>query len=193
MTMDQLISQYGYVAIVFGMFIEGEVVLIIAGFFVHQGYLSLPLVLCCAFLGTYTGDQLAYYFGRKKGMKSIEARPSWKAKTQKAFALLKKYRIVLIFAFRFIYGFRFIIPFVIGTSGIRPPTFILLDALSVAVWVSVIGTLGYVFGYSLGLVLNEVKRYELWVVFGVIAVWLFGTAVYFIVQKIRANKKAGNY
>ena len=45
MTFEYLISHYGYVALVIGTFLEGESMLIIAGFAVHLGYLKLQWVI----------------------------------------------------------------------------------------------------------------------------------------------------
>lgn len=60
MTFEELISTYGYVAVGIGTFQEGETILILGGFASHRGYLELPWVIACAFLGTLFGDR--FYF-----------------------------------------------------------------------------------------------------------------------------------
>jgi membrane protein DedA with SNARE-associated domain len=45
MTLASLIQEYGYAAVFAGTFIEGETVLIMAGFAAHRGYLVLPSIL----------------------------------------------------------------------------------------------------------------------------------------------------
>jgi len=38
------IAQYGYWAVLVGMFFEGETIVVLAGYAVHRGYLSAPVV-----------------------------------------------------------------------------------------------------------------------------------------------------
>lgn len=48
MTLSQWLSHYGYRAVFIGGILEGETILILAGFAAHQGYLSFPLRLALA-------------------------------------------------------------------------------------------------------------------------------------------------
>ena len=161
MSIEQLISSYGYFAIGIGTFFEGETILILAGFAAHAGYLELPWVIFFALLGTLFGDQLYFYIGRSKGIKVLEYRPSWKAKSEKVFSLMKRHQLWLIFGFRFLYGLRTITPFLLGAGRIEPWRFLVLNIAGASIWAIVIGTLGYLFGQSLEIVLGNIKRYEL--------------------------------
>lgn len=58
MTAESELIKYGYAALAVGTFLEGETILVIAGFLAHRGYLSMDLVILSAFLGTFFGDQL---------------------------------------------------------------------------------------------------------------------------------------
>ena len=44
------IGTYGYFAVFLGTLLEGETILIIAGFLAHQGHFHLPLVILVAFI-----------------------------------------------------------------------------------------------------------------------------------------------
>ena len=52
MSTEELIQRFGYAAIIVGTFLEGETILVIGGFAAYRGYLSLPLVMVCALLGS---------------------------------------------------------------------------------------------------------------------------------------------
>lgn len=169
MSLEELISNYGYAAIGIGAFLEGETVLILGGFAAHRGYLELPWVIVCAFLGTLFGDQLYYYIGRAKGKAAIEKRPHWKSKSEKVFSLLDKHQIWLILGFRFLYGLRTVTPFIIGASRISPSRFLVLNILGALVWAIVVGVLGYLFGHTLEILMGDIKKYEL-LVFAVLLV-----------------------
>jgi membrane protein DedA with SNARE-associated domain len=42
MTVETTIAAYGYPAVLIATFFEGEAALVIAGFLVHRGYMTLP-------------------------------------------------------------------------------------------------------------------------------------------------------
>lgn len=182
MSLEELITTYGYAAVGIGSFLEGETVLVLGGFAAHRGYLELPWVIVSAFLGSLFGDQLYYFIGRIKGKSILEKRPRWKAKSEKVFSLLHKHQILLILGFRFLYGLRTVTPFVIGASKITPTRFIILNILGAAIWAVIVGGMGYLFGYTLEIFIDNVKKYELLVFAGL-------TGVGIIIWLVRFTKK----
>lgn len=176
MSLEELISTYGYAAIGIGTFLEGETILILGGFAANRGYLELPWVIVSAFLGTLFGDQLYFYIGRIKGRDLLERRPHWKAKSEKARRLLNRHQVWLIVGFRFLYGLRTVTPFLIGASNVSPMRFLVFNALGAALWSVIIGVLGYLFGGALEVIVGDIKKYEL-LVFVILAsigavIWL---------------------
>lgn len=187
MSPEELIATYGYAAVGIGTFFEGETILILGGFAAHRGYLELPWVIVCAFLGTLSGDQLYYYIGRIKGKTLLDKRPHWKSKSEKVFSLLDSHQVWLILGFRFLYGLRTVTPFIIGASRISPIRFLFLNILGASTWAIVIGVLGYLFGHTLEILIGDIKRYEL-LFFAVVAgagivIWLTH-----LLRKRSANK-----
>jgi membrane protein DedA with SNARE-associated domain len=169
MLLEELISTYGYAAIAVGTFLEGETILILAGFAAHRGYLELPWVLVSAFLGTLLGDQFYFYIGRAKGQSVLDKRPDWKSKSEKVLSLFNKHQVWLILGFRFIYGLRTVTPFVLGLSRVSRLRFLILNALGAFAWAIVIGVLGYLFGHTVEVIIGDIKRYELWIFIGLAA------------------------
>lgn len=163
MNFEIILSQYGYLALIIGTFFEGETVLILGGFLAHMGYFSLPFVIISAFIGTLIGDQFYFFIGRKKGYAFLNKRPYLKTKIKKFNTLLEKYNMWVIFGFRFLYGLRTVAPFVIGLSSISAINFLILNIISAAVWAAAIGTLGYYFGRGIEIILDDVKKYEIWI------------------------------
>ena len=189
MGFEQLISGYGYLAILLGTFFEGETVLILGGFLAHRGYLMLPWVVIFAFLGTFAGDQLYFYMGRWKGAGFVDSRPHWRRKTARVFKLLNKHQTILIIAFRFIYGIRTVTPFIIGVSGISPARFLVLNFVGASLWAVAIGLLGYFVGQAAEHLIVEVKRYEFWLLGGIVALGSLVWVVYwFLSRKTRAGR-----
>ena len=56
MTLIEFVAAYGYLAVLLGTLLEGETVLLLAGFAAHQGHLAIHWVLLIAFIGGTLGD-----------------------------------------------------------------------------------------------------------------------------------------
>lgn len=171
-SLTSLISMYGYPALFVGTFLEGETILVIAGFLAHRGILYLPWVIVFAFLGSFAGDQLFFFIGRKKGVAFIEKRESWKPKMAKVNRLLEKYNTLLIVGFRFLYGIRSVTPFMIGTTSVPTRRFVTLNAIGAITWAIAVGYLGYLFGHVFQAYMGSIKKYELWIILGLIGIAL---------------------
>lgn len=157
--MEQFIESYGYLAILFGAFVEGEVVLVLGSCLAQLGYMDLTLVIFCAFSGTYAGDQACYFLGKYKGIAWLARRPHWQVKVEYAFTLIRKYRVLLILGFRYLYGLRSIIPFVVALSGIKPWHFIVLNGIGAMIWAITIGIVGYLLGNAIQPMLAAFEKF----------------------------------
>jgi membrane protein DedA with SNARE-associated domain len=160
-TLQHLIIHYGYWALFIGTFLEGETILIVAGFLAFDGYLKLPWVILSAFLGTFAGDQTFFFLGRIKGISFLERHKTWKRKSERTFALLQRHQVLIILGFRFIYGIRNVTPFVIGASGLRPLRFFVLNFLGALTWAFSFAFLGYGLGTLTESIFNKVHKYEM--------------------------------
>ena len=127
MQLTLLLAQYGYLALLIGCLLEGETLLILAGFAAHQGYLSFPLVLGVAFLGGTLGDQGFFFLGRHFGVRLIQRWPAISTRSAKVHQLLLRHQRLMIVGIRFMYGLRVAGPVIIGASKVPALTFILYN------------------------------------------------------------------
>lgn len=175
--LEQLVRQYGYLALFVGTFLEGETILLIAGFLAHSGNLDLTTCILTAFLGSLSGDQTAFYIGRLKGKAFIDKRPSWKDKVERVHKMLERFHEVLILSFRFFYGLRNLTPFILGTTDIAGLKFFALNAVGALVWAVTFGCAGYFFGTVVATVLKDVHHIEMVIlvvaVVGFTGLWLY--------------------
>ncbi|MFH1110903.1 MAG: DedA family protein [Planctomycetota bacterium] len=160
MNIEALLQAYGYYALFIGTFLEGETILVLAGFLAHQGYLELRWVILLAFLGSLSGDTLVFHLGRWKGRAFLARHPRWDKRAVRVHRALERYQAYVVLSFRFFYGLRNITPFVIGSSGFSPMRFLLLNATGALIWAVVVGSGGYIFGEAIRLFLADVKKYE---------------------------------
>jgi membrane protein DedA with SNARE-associated domain len=160
MTLATFIQDYGYPAVFAGTFLEGETVLVIAGLAAHRGYLALPWVIATATIGSFFGDQLFFFLGRRYGPQLLQRFPILAARAPRMRALLERYHLPIILGIRFLYGLRTVGPMVIGMSRVPWPRFFLLNLLGAAIWASSVSTCGYLFGEVLSLAIKDVRHYE---------------------------------
>jgi membrane protein DedA with SNARE-associated domain/membrane-associated phospholipid phosphatase len=158
-----LISQYGYLIILFGVMVEsmgvplpGETILISAGILVQRGDLDLGDAIFFGILGAIVGDQIGYWAGREGGRPFIlrYGRYVWitPQRLGRAEAFFARHGGKAVFLARFFSGLRVFGALVAGMSRMPWGTFILYNALGGAIWATAAVLVGYFLGSSLGVV-----------------------------------------
>jgi len=171
------LQTHGYWVLFIGTFLEGEAILIMAGFLAFQGYLDVRAVIATAFFGSFLGDQFYFYLGYYKGKALLRRFHSIARKFREALRLIEKYGIFVAFISRYTYGFRIILPIILGITTLPPRTFLWINALSALTWAIVFALGGYLFGKSATLFLEDVGKYEHYLMLTLLgfigAMWLF--------------------
>lgn len=186
MTLQSLIENYGYFAILIGTFLEGETIVILGGFAAQLGYLELPWVIASAIAGSFSGDQLYYYLGRHWGPRIIARRLSWQESAQKVYNLLHRHQYFLILTFRFYYGLRNVTPFAVGSAQVPRTRFFVLNLIGAVVWALAFSYAGFLSSEAMELFLGDLKRYEILALGGLVGL---GIAIW-VVTLIRHRRKA---
>ena len=186
MSLETLIAEYGYLAILIGTFLEGETIVILAGFAAHMGILELAWVIAAAVTGSFSGDQFYYYLGRRWGPRIIAKRLSWQEGAQKVYTHLRRHQYFLILTFRFYYGLRNVTPFAVGSAMVPRLRFFTLNLVGAVVWAVAFAYLGYLAGEAVKLLIDDVKRYEIYLLGALV---LIGFIVW-LATLIRHRRKA---
>lgn len=160
MSLQQLIETYGYAIVLIGAFLEGETIVVLAGFAAHQGHLNLPWVMLTALVGSFLGDQFYFFIGRRFGRRIIAKYPTWSARTLRAQRLLERFQSLFILVQRFLYGLRVAGPMAIGISEVSAIKFVSLNMVSAMIWAGVIAGAGYLFGDTVEFFLKDVRQIE---------------------------------
>ncbi len=193
--MEEALVQYGpavgYIVLLLGSFVEGESVVLTAGFFAYKGYLSLPAIMLIAFLGSLFADQLLFFLGRIYGPGMLERKPAFREKAERAFGLLHHYHIWFILGFRFVYGIRTVSPFVIGASGIPVKRFAILNVIAAAIWAVLSCYAGYLLGYffadEIEYAIGQAIKFQKYTLSGLL-VLLTTVGIYFYMKHKKAKK-----
>lgn len=162
--MHQFLRDYlevhGYWVLFLWTFLEGEAGLILAGFLAFQGYLNILGVIMTALAGSFCGDQFYFYLGRWQGRRLLKVFTSIARKFHKALKLIEKYGSFVAFVSRYTYGFRIILPIILGMTNLGALKFCILNLLSALSWSIIFSLAGYLFGKSASLFVEDVSRYE---------------------------------
>jgi|TARA_R100000455_G_scaffold11515_1_gene4838 membrane protein DedA with SNARE-associated domain len=143
---EALLADYGLLAIIILTFFEGETVVIIGAFLAHQGYFNPYLLGLCAFLGTFAGDQLWFYLGRRHADYKIVQKIRGYSSFARVLGMIERHPIKFIISFRFIYGIRNIAPVALGLSNVPAAKYLIFNMIAASVWATCFTTIGYLFG-----------------------------------------------
>ena len=174
------IVSYGYPAVYVGSIFDGEVVILLASFFAHAGYLSIPKLFVVVFAGAMTGDITWFLLGRYKGQQIIKRFPRFYkfAKESSSFALQKP--LLVSFAVRFLYGFKHTVAFSLGLMTDLPfKKFLLADLAGALVWVTAVGGTCYFFADLIERYIGRIRKYEL----GVLVVVILAVIIVNLIAK----------
>ena len=155
-----LVATYGYWALALGSLIEGESLLLLAGFAASRHHLSLPWVIAIAAAAGFVGDQISFWLGRYRGAALLARFPSVARQVPRVYRLVERWDAAAAFGVRFVYGLRLAGPAILGTSRIAAARFAAFNALGAVVWAALFATLGWLCGAAFEALLGDLHRIE---------------------------------
>jgi membrane protein DedA with SNARE-associated domain len=182
---EDFLDQYGYLALMVGTFFEGETAILVASSLIHRGMFDAPPTIFMAFLGSFISDWLYYLIGRLNGKLFIEKRPKLRARVEPVTNFFHHNQVQILFTYRFLYGFRVIIPIIIGMSNIRPFQFLTYSILAGLIWATTVSTIGYFIGRMLNVSVTVFENNLPFIMIGFAA---FGLLLGFIIRKLTFKK-----
>jgi membrane protein DedA with SNARE-associated domain len=175
MSPELLLHKFGYIAVFIGTFLEGETILVMAGFFAERGYMTLFGVIVVAASGAFVGHVFWFWLGRTKGVQLLDRFPKMKKHFGKGIRIFERYGAPAIFITQWLYGLRVTCAVIIGISRISVVKFLIYEAITCIVWAIVIACAGFYFGQAVERVLGRAAHIEKWglliLVVGGIAIW----------------------
>jgi len=191
-----LLKEYGYIILFAWGMIEGEAGLIMAGLLSHSGHMNLYIAIFVAGLGGFAGDQVYFYIGRFNKSYVNKKFKGQRRKFALAHLLLQKYGWPIIFAQRYMYGMRTIIPISIGLTRYSAKMFAFINLLSAWCWATFTIVPVWYFGEEILEVLHWIKEY--WYFVLPIVLGFGGSMIYYFnkaskkAEKININEKVSN-
>lgn len=152
--LKQLLYDYknwAYIIVFLWCMLEGELALILAGIFAHEGHVNLGLIIFIAGLGGFAGDQIYFYIGRYNKKYIQKKLRTQRRKFAIAHLLLQRFGWPIIFIQRYMYGFRTIIPMSIGLTRYSAKKFAFINLISAWAWAAITILLAWFFGEEIWL------------------------------------------
>ena len=176
---------YGYWAVAIALLLDntglpvpGETILLLGSFLAFsQRQLQLPWIIVVGIASATLGDNIGFFVGLRGGRPLLNRYRQWFRISKEAIAngerVFQRYGPATIFFARFVAGLRVIAGPLAGILRMEWQRFAIYNFLGATVWVTVIATVGYVFGRHWGRLLHIVKEFNITIlVIGVIVVVL---------------------
>jgi membrane protein DedA with SNARE-associated domain len=157
MVIEDLIREYGLLAVFFGVMIEGDLTLLLAGVLAHHGLFGFGEALLTSTLGGIIGDSISYLIGYsgKERIKNSHFYQRTKPQLQRLSARFGVYSVFLV---KYIYGLRTASAIFWGFAHMRFGRFVPLTIASCAAWALILIGLGYSFSGAIEVLIGRVQR-----------------------------------
>ena len=147
----KFLSRWGYFAILFAAFWEGEAVLITAGTLCGAGLLDWRLTILAAAIGGSAGDQIYFYAAHERAARAIKKSKRLSQWYPKVSKFVLRHSTVAVLLSRFAAGLRITIPLVCATAGMPAKKYSTLNLISGFAWASFWVAVTYQVGARLAL------------------------------------------
>ena len=178
------VADYGYWAVALALLCEnagipvpGETTLLLASFLAYSEHkLHLGWIIVVATCAATLGDNLGYLIGHGGGRPLLDRYRHIFRIPQRALdrgeRMFARYGAATIFFARFIFGMRVFAGPMAGVLRMPWRSFALFNLAGAAVWVTVIASAGYLFGWHWPLLVAGLRRLDLGVIVLALAVIL---------------------
>ena len=156
------LGQWGYLVIFLGamlesaaflgLFVPGESLVLVAGFFAAQGLFDLDALILIVWIGATLGDSIGYEMGRRMGRPALARYGSRfglnNERIERADNFFARHGGKAVFLGRFVGFARALVPFLAGSSRMPYRRFFTYNVIGAALWATAGVLLGYILGAS---------------------------------------------
>lgn len=117
-----------------------------AGYAAHSGALSFGTLIMVCWFGSFTGDVIRFWIGRRYGTRWLRSYPRLERAVQTAARLADRHYVWMILLHRYPHGIRGVAGFAYGMSQLPWSTFLALNFVAAGLWSCATVSVGYAFG-----------------------------------------------
>jgi membrane protein DedA with SNARE-associated domain len=116
------------------------------GYAVYSGALGFGTLVAVCWLGSFAGDVVRFWIGRRYGRRLLSSFPSFEKTAQTVTRLADRHYVWMILVHRYPHGIRGIAGFAYGMSQLRWLPFLGLTFVAAGLWAGAIVSAGYASG-----------------------------------------------
>ena len=117
-----------------------------AGYAAHSGALNFGTLIAVCWFGSFTGDVIRFWIGRRFGTRWLGSFPRLERAIQTAAQLANRHHVWMILLHRYPHGIRGVAGFAYGMSPLPWSTFLVLNFVAAGLWSCAVVSAGYAFG-----------------------------------------------
>lgn len=117
-----------------------------AGIAAQGGLLEMGILVPLFIVGTFVGDGIKFFLGRRYGVALLNGWPAGAARAQMLGQVLARHHRKILMSYRLCFGIRVLLPIAAGISPLPVRQYLIVNLISSVVWNA--GLLGL--GYGLG-------------------------------------------
>ena len=117
-----------------------------AGYAAHSGALNVGTLIAVCWFGSFAGDAVRFWIGRRFGTRWLASFPRLERAIQTAVQLASRHHVWMILLHRYPHGIRGVAGFAYGMSPLPWSTFLVLNFVAAGVWACAVVSAGYAFG-----------------------------------------------
>ena len=116
------------------------------GYAAYAGALSVSTLVIVFWIGSFLGDVVRFYLGRRYGRRMFKSWPRIERLVNIAARLTDKHAVLMVLFHRYPHGIRGVAAFAYGLSNLTWPTFLALNFVAAGLWSGAVVAAGYAFG-----------------------------------------------
>lgn len=126
-----------------------------AGYAAHAGAFGFGTLIAVCWLGSFAGDVLRFWIGRRYGNRLVGSYPRLARLVETVSRLADRHYIWMILFHRYPHGIRGVAGFAYGMSQMRWPAFLVVNFAAAGLWSCAIVSAGYAFGQVSEKLMND--------------------------------------
>ncbi|PUE63707.1 DedA family protein [Arcobacter caeni] len=144
--MEDIIRDWGYLALFLYSFGGGFVGLVFAGVLSYSGDLNIYISILVAGISNFLGDQFLFYLARKNKNYAKDMMKKYGRKIALAHLMMRKYGSFVVFIQKYIYGIKTLIPLAMGLTKYSALKFSIFNGFATVIWACIVGYLSFTAG-----------------------------------------------
>ncbi len=125
------------------------------GYAASSGALSLGTLIIVCWIGSFSGDVVRFWIGRRFGTRWLVSFPRLERAVQTAARLADRHYIWMILFHRYPHGIRGVAGFAYGMSQLPWSIFLVLNFVAAGLWSCAVVSAGYAFGQVSEKLMND--------------------------------------